>query len=110
MLIFGMVDFGLAYMTNVSIRGAVSDGAYYASQHPGDDQGTRERIASALSDLNPAITAGNIAITSCVNGTSGPQTEINVTYAYHVIFGLSGSGPTITLHNGMVVPQFGSCN
>ncbi|MEI7772195.1 MAG: TadE/TadG family type IV pilus assembly protein [Chloroflexales bacterium] len=109
LIIFGLVDFGLAYTTNVLIRGAVAEGGYYASQHPGDAQGVRDRITSELSDLSPAVTDSDITINECVSGSSGPQTEIIVAYTYHVIFGLAGSGPTITLRNGTVVPQFGAC-
>ncbi|MEI7646416.1 MAG: TadE/TadG family type IV pilus assembly protein [Chloroflexales bacterium] len=110
MIIFGMVDFTLAYTTNVFIRSAVAEGGYYASQHPSDDQGIRDRIKHELSNLNPAVTDTDIAISTCVAGSSGPQTEITVTYNYHVLFGLAGTGPTITLHNGTVVPQFGGCH
>jgi Flp pilus assembly protein TadG len=109
LIIFGMVDFTLAYTTDVFIRNAVAEGGYYAAQHPGDAQGVRNQITHELRDLKPAITDADIAITTCVAGTSGPQTEIEVTYTYHVLFGLAGSGPTITLRNGTVVPQFGGC-
>ena len=110
LIIFGMVDFTLAYTTNVFIRNAVAEGGYYVSQHPDDIQGVRDRIIHELDNLNPAITNDDITITPCMSGSSGPQTAITVTYTYHVIFGLAGSGPTITLHNSTVVPQFGGCH
>jgi Flp pilus assembly protein TadG len=110
LIIFGMVDFTLAYTTDIFIRNAVAEGGYYAAQHPGDLTGVRQHIQHELRDLNPAVTDADIAITTCVIGSSGPQTQIDVTYAYHVLFGLAGSGPTITLRNGTVVPQFGGCS
>jgi Flp pilus assembly protein TadG len=110
MIIFGMVDFTLAYTTDVFIRNAVAEGGYYAAQHPGDAQGVRNQITHELRDLRPAINDGDITVTTCASGASGPQTEIVVTYTYHVLFGLAGSGPTITLRNGTVVPQFGGCH
>jgi Flp pilus assembly protein TadG len=109
LIIFGMVDFTLAYTTDVFIRNAVAEGGYYAAQHPGDARGVRNQITHELRDLKPAVIDSDIAITTCVAGSSGPQTEITVTYTYHVLFGLAGSGPTITLRNGTVVPQFGGC-
>ena len=111
--ILGMVDFALAYNTHVFIRNAVAEGGYYASQHPGDTQGVRDRILHELDNLNPAITNNDITITTCVPGIYNPQsmqTAITVTYTYHVIFGLAGSGPTIRLSNSTTVPQFGGCH
>jgi Flp pilus assembly protein TadG len=110
LIIVGMVDFTLAYNTNVFIRNAVAEGGYYAAQNPGNAQGVRDQIRHELRDLQPAITDDDIGITTCEEGASGPQTEITVTYIYHVLFGLAGSGPTITLHNGTIVPQFGGCH
>ncbi|NNJ09952.1 hypothetical protein EKD04_006395 [Chloroflexales bacterium ZM16-3] len=110
LIVFGMVDFSLAYTTDIFIRNAVAEGGYYAAQNPGDVQGVRDQIRHELRDLHPAITDGDIMITPCASGTSGPQTEITVTYTYHVLFGLAGSGPTIRLRNGTIVPQFGGCH
>jgi Flp pilus assembly protein TadG len=109
LIIFGMVDFTLAYTTQVFIRNAVAEGGYYAAQHPGDAQGVRNQITHELRDLRPAITDSDIDVATCGTGASGPQTEITVTYTYYMLFGLAGSGPTIVLHNGTVVPQFGGC-
>ncbi|NTV63590.1 MAG: pilus assembly protein [Oscillochloris sp.] len=110
LIIFGMVDFSLAYTTDMQIRNAVAEGGYFAAQHPGDSTGIRTQIRNELRGLNPVITDDDISVNSCVSGSSGPQTEITVTYSYHVLFGLAGSGPTITLRNGTTVPQFGGCN
>jgi Flp pilus assembly protein TadG len=109
LIIFGMVDFTLAYSTNVALRGAVAEGGYYAAQNPGDLQGVRDHIRHELRDLSPAVNDSDITIATCASGASGPQTEITLSYEYHVIFGLAGSGPTINLRNGTVVPQFGGC-
>jgi hypothetical protein len=110
LIIFGMVDFTLAYTTDIFIRNAVAEGGYYAAQHPGDLDGVREHIIHELRDLRPVVTDDDISITTCVAGPSGSQTQIDVSYDYHVLFGLAGSGPTITLRNGTVVPQFGGCS
>jgi Flp pilus assembly protein TadG len=110
LIIIGMVDFTLAYNTDVFIRNAVAQGGYYASQNPGNVQGVRDQIRHELRDLTPAVTDDDITVTTCQTGASGPQTEITVTYDYHVMFGLAGSGPTIRLHNGTIVPQFGGCH
>jgi Flp pilus assembly protein TadG len=110
LMIFGMVDFGLAYTTNIFIRNAVAEGGYYAAQNPGDTAGVRTQIRHELRDMNPPVTDADITITTCAVGSSGPQTEISLDYVYHVIFGLAGSGPTITLHNATTVPQFGGCH
>lgn len=110
LILIGMVDFSLAYTTDIFIRGAVAEGGYYAAQHPGDAQGVRAQITNELRELRPAISDDDITINPCVAGESGPQTEIVVSYEYHVLFGLAGSGPTIMLRNGTTVPQFGGCN
>lgn len=110
LIIFGMVDFTLAYTTNIFIRNAVAEGGYYASQNPGNNAGVRAQIRHELRDMDPQVTDADITITNCVIGSSGPQTEISLDYDYPVIFGLAGSGPTITLRNSTTVPQFGGCH
>jgi Flp pilus assembly protein TadG len=110
MMILSMVDFALAFNTNIMIRNAVAEGGYYAAQNPGDDAGIRGQILHELRNLNPAVTNADITVTACVARTTGPETEIAVAYDYPLLFGLFGWGPTIELENSTTVPQFGGCN
>src|SRR3954466_621702 len=79
-LLLGIFDFGRAYYTQVQIKNAIGDAGYYAIQHAGSDYDAaiRSTIKNQLSNLNPTISDGNIAITrTCTSGVG--KTYIKVT-------------------------------
>lgn len=47
LLIFGAVDLGLAYINQISLRGAAREGAIYGSIAPTDEAGIRARVKEA---------------------------------------------------------------
>lgn len=110
LIIFGMVDFAMAFTTHIKIRNAVAEGGYFAAQNPGNETGIRAQIRQELSDLDPAITDADITITPCVATSTGFETEIGVAYQYQFFFGLAGNGPNVILSNDTTVPQFGGCH
>ncbi|NJN17321.1 MAG: pilus assembly protein [Oscillochloris sp.] len=109
MMVIGMADFAIAYTTHVKLRNAVAEGGYYAAQNPGNESGIQAQIVQELTELNPPVQTSDITIASCVNTGHGFETHITVAYQHNMIFGAFGSGPSVTLRNSTIVPQFGGC-
>jgi Flp pilus assembly protein TadG len=110
LMIFGLVDFALAFTAHTRLRNAVAEGGYYAAQNPGDVAGVRAQIRSALGATDPPLEDGDITITECVPDGDDFEVEISVSYAYPMLFGLFGAGPEVELRNSTTVPQFGGCH
>src|SRR5690242_20577288 len=85
-MLLGMVDFGLAYYSQVVIKNAVAEGGYYAIQHPGDTAGAEAAIDKEM--LNrPFITKNSIVVTACSDdGIGGKETTIDATYTHRMLF------------------------
>src|ERR1700712_3357592 len=83
-LLLGLVDFALAYYSQVVIKNAVAEGGYYAIQHPNDEAGVEAAIDKEL--LNrPFITKVDSTYTPCVDDSAGgKKTTIQVTYTHHL--------------------------
>jgi hypothetical protein len=109
MMIFGLVDLSLAFVTHVQIRNAVAEGAYFIAQNPDNAVGARGQIRHELRELEPPISDAHITISGCVAGTSGAERVISVNYPYRPLFGFFGIGPELNLQNRTAVPQFGVC-
>ena len=109
-LLLGIFDFGRAYYTQVQIKNAVGDAGYYAIQHAGTnyDSSIRSVIKNQLSNLNPAISDGNIAISRTCASSVG-QTNIKVTYQYQLIFSWIVPNAQVTLGDETYVPQLDTC-
>lgn len=107
-LLLGIVDFGLAYYTQIVIKNAVAEGGYYASQHPRDDAGVRRQIKQELQKLNPPIKDSDITITR-VCTSNQEKTEVAVNYQYQLLINWSLSNTTVTLGDKTSIPQIGGC-
>jgi Flp pilus assembly protein TadG len=108
-LLLGIFDFGRAYYTQVQIKNAVGDAGYYAIQHEGDTDNIKQMVIRQLGSLNPAITTGNIDVTSPSCSTGVNQTHIKVTYTYHLIFSWIVPAAQVTLGDETYVPQLDTC-
>lgn len=109
MMLMGMADFALAYTTHTRLRNAVAEGAYVASQNPGNEALVRAQILAVLVELDPPVEDADITYTPCVNVGGEFETEIAVRYSRPMIFGLFGAGPAVELTNSTTIPQFGGC-
>ena len=106
-MLLGMVDFALAYYSQVAIKNAVAEGGYYAIQHPEDTAGAEASIDKELLDL-PFITKNSVVITPCVDdGAGGMKTTIQATYTHNMLFSYLVPSMQVTLKSQTVVPQLG---
>jgi Flp pilus assembly protein TadG len=112
-LLLGIVDFSLAYYTQVAVKNAVAEAGYYANQHPRDDDGIRASIRQQLADLSDVADSGidqdsNIVIDrDCT--ANAEQTTIRMTYEHQLLFNWIISSGKVTLSAQTVVPQLGGC-
>jgi Flp pilus assembly protein TadG len=112
-LLLGVVDFSLAYYTQVAVKNAVAEAGYYANQHPRDDDGIRASIRQQLANLTDVADSGidqdsNIVIDrTCDDGAE--QTTIRMTYQHQLLFNWLISSGEVTLGAQTVVPQLGGC-
>lgn len=106
-LLLGLVDFAFAYSSQVAIRNAVTEGGYYAIQHPNDSAGVQHQIESELANRS-FIQEISITVTPCVADTvNGKKTTILATYRHNLLFSYIVPSMAITLRNQTVVPQLG---
>lgn len=61
LLLMGVVDFARAFLAEITLNNAVSEGALYAAQFPDDHTKTRQRVIDAGADLN--LEADDIVVT-----------------------------------------------
>src|SRR4051794_18501584 len=105
-MLLGMVDFGLAYNSQVVIRNAVAEGGYYAIQHPGDTAGIEAAIDLELANRPFIQKVGHPTITACgTDAVGGKQTSIDVTYTHRLLFSYLVPSMQVTLKSQTVVPQ-----
>jgi Flp pilus assembly protein TadG len=105
-LLIGMVDFSLAFVTNIRIHNAVADGAYFAAQNPGNMLGVQKLIEQELRSLSGFNPASDVTV-QCDMTTK--RTTVTVRYDYRLLFGLVGPGQSVRLSSSNQVPQFGVC-
>lgn len=108
-VLLGTVDFARAAYSQVVMRGAVAEGAYYIAQHPGDTAVAEERIRLELAPLEDPDDRAEVEFdtTSCSNGRQ--DTTVQVSYRHAYWFASMLPVPEITLRSSTTVPQFGSC-
>jgi Flp pilus assembly protein TadG len=107
-MLLGMVDFALAYYSQVVIKNAVAEGGYYAIQHPGDTAGIEAAIDLELANRQFIEKVGPPAIASCVDDSAGgKKTTIQVTYVHHLLFSYLVPSMQVTLTSQTEVPQLG---
>src|SRR5689334_7258038 len=79
-MLLGMVDFGLAYNSQVVIRNAVAEAGYYAIQNPRDTTGIQAAIDTELANRPFIEEVGSPNINVCVSDSvGGKKTTIQVT-------------------------------
>jgi hypothetical protein len=109
-MIFGMVDFSLAFSAHTKLRNAVAEGAYWAAQNPGDENGIKAQVVLAAEGLDPPLDPNRITVTPCIVVNADEyEAEIALSYDYPVLFGFFGAGSQIELSNSTTIPQFGDC-
>lgn len=110
-MLLGMFDFAMAYNSQMILRGAVAEGAYYIAQFPGEESGAESRIRMNLEPLpgydDPTRTVIVIDPQACMNRRQ--DTIVTVTYEHEFLFSSVVQVPRVTLTNSMTVPQFGPC-
>lgn len=107
-LLLGLVDFGLAYSSQIALRNAVAEGGYYAIQHPNDVDGIEAAIDKELANRPLIEKASPAVITACtVDPVGGKETTIEATYTHNLLFSYIVPGMKVTLHSQTVVPQLG---
>jgi Flp pilus assembly protein TadG len=107
-MLLGMVDFALAYYSQVMIKNAVAEGGYYAIQHPGDTAGIEAAIDLELANRPFIQKVGHPTIVVCGSDVLGAkQTSIDVTYTHHLLFSYLVPSMQVTLTSQTVVPQLG---
>ena len=107
-MLLGMVDFGLAYNSQIVIRNAVAEGGYYAIQHPGDTAGIEAAIDAELANRQFIQQVGSATINVCgTDAVGGKQTSIAVTYTHNLLFSYLVPSMQVTLRSQTVVPQLG---
>jgi Flp pilus assembly protein TadG len=90
LLIMGMLEFSRAYNAQISISNAAREGARVMAIH--DDAATaRSAAIDAAVSLNPALAAGDIAITpaSCAGAVDG-TVEVSIDYDLPLMTGFFG--------------------
>lgn len=107
-MLMGMVDFSLAYYSQVVIKNAVAEGGYYAIQHPGDTVGIEAAIDKELANRPFIQKVGSDTIVVCgTDAAGGKQTSIDVTYRHNLLFSYLVPSMQVTLKSQTVVPQLG---
>lgn len=107
-LLLGVADFGLAFYSRIVIKNAVSEGAYWAFQHPRNDTAVRDQIIEEAAKQGVTITSGNITI-DCAGAVGQEQTTISLTYNHPLMFSFFIPSSTIRLAERTVIPQLGGC-
>ena len=107
-MLLGMVDFALAYYSQVVIKNAVAEGGYYAIQHPGDTAGIEAAIDKELLANRQFIQKNSVVVTACVDdGVGGKKTTIQATYTHNMLFSYLVPSMQVTLKSQTEVPQLG---
>lgn len=93
-LLLGIMEFGLAYGTQVTITNSAREGArtMAITDTPAD---ARAAALAAAPNLNPQLRAAHITF-SPASCTPGAQTTATVTYPMRFITGFFGTGLTVT--------------
>lgn len=112
-LLLGIVDFGRAYYTQVTIKNAVADGGYFAIQNTTldsiDDPAIRAVIKRQLGHLDPPLADSQIAIErTCVSGAG--KTKIRVEYDYQLLFSFIIANASVKLGDETIVPKISACS
>jgi Flp pilus assembly protein TadG len=107
-LLLGVVDFGLAYSSQIAIRNAIAEGGYYAIQHPDDAGGIEAAIDKELASRPYIQKVGSLTIAQCVTDPVGAkETTIQGTYEHNLLFSYIVPGMKVTLRGQTAVPQLG---
>jgi Flp pilus assembly protein TadG len=90
MLIFGVIQFGIAFLEVQSIRGAVREGGRAAAVG-GDVDAARDAVISAAAGAIPASLEGSISVSStCVKGADQEGTDVAVSFPVGALNGGTG--------------------
>jgi Flp pilus assembly protein TadG len=81
LLLFGMIDFGRAYSTSITMTNAVREGARYGITNPTDNAGIIAKVQNAAGPYNTgSLTVPNpTCSTSC---TSGQSVVVTSSYSF----------------------------
>ena len=87
-LVLGIVDYGRLTTTRITLHEAAQEGSIYASTHPDDPAGIRQRVIESVD--NPAIDPTTI-IVDC----PGSQLRIRINHPMNLITPLFGASTTL---------------
>ncbi|MET0887750.1 MAG: TadE family protein [Mycetocola sp.] len=93
-LVLGIVEFGRAYNVQISLSQAAREGAREMAIH-NDVGAARATAISAAPSVNPAITAGQIAV-SPASCTTGGTVTVTITYPLELMTGFFDDTFTLT--------------
>ncbi|HZP74044.1 MAG TPA: TadE family protein [Gaiellaceae bacterium] len=92
LILFGIIQFGVAFMHSVALTDAVRAGARQAavSRTSGDPvAATDSAVVNAASDLDSSTLSSRITVTTSSGWTSGGSVTVKATYPYSInILGL----------------------
>lgn len=76
LLLMGIVDFGRVFLAEITLNNAVSEGALFGAQFPGDPGDIQDRVVDAGADLE--LATGDVTVT-CVDIDSVEHVEVEAT-------------------------------
>lgn len=86
MLLAGIIDFGLAYFSYITLRDAAEEGAMYGSMCPSNTNAIRTRVLDSFSAFGELLQANNTSINVRASGNKiGDVIEVTVAYRYPTI-------------------------
>lgn len=107
-LLLGLADFGLAFYARIVIKNAVSEGGYWAFQHPRNDAAVRNQIISEAAKQGITVASGNITV-DCAGAAGAEQTTITLTYNHPLLFTWLIPSSSVPIGERVVMPQLGGC-
>ena len=87
LILFGIVQFGTAFMNSVALTDAVRTGARKAAvsrSAPNPVASTDQAIIDAATDLDQSTLAGRITVTTPSGWVSGGSVTVSATYPYSI--------------------------
>ncbi len=82
LIIFGIIDFGRAYMAQIALTQAAREGARVAALDPAGD--VEDRVDAAAAPFSPADVASAV-VSGCARATSGSNAEVTASMRFEFV-------------------------
>ncbi|MCB0879180.1 MAG: pilus assembly protein [Thermoleophilia bacterium] len=104
-LLFAVIEFGMAFWNYQQVSAAASEGARRASVSR--TYGDREqRVVDAVKDNSPQLDAGNLTVTTATTWTPGDPVTVTVKYPQDItVMGVTFFSSTLDVSRTMRVEQ-----